>query len=419
MERNIDLKTSLQLLSEKVLPIFEAHVIQGGEHARDTVLVAITLHQLKEGVKDIPEFKDALELMRSDDSIMALQGKLVGDASSRGLVEDEQTCLFSFLQQLYLDTNNFDQATFETKYAAFEDFFYKEHLKFRETSSLYRFESTETEIVLADGVRIVRRQPDTQGHDYGNFGLGHDFLISPFEIELIADRTKLVGDDKDRFKSAITEQQRVGICFDNVVTSLRILKSSGIYRSEEIKTEPITFHPMSGTSVRQPLHKTVATGEKCSLDASDIDELNDIYKHVESEKNTRFIVATRRLSSGNERPGLEDKLIDYMIGLEALYLPDGNQELSFRLGLRTALVLETEAKKQKETFNFVKQAYNTRSSIVHGSKYKLDETIIERVEGMLRLSIKKWIEDEDVFATNVKKNGILTKEGNLDNLFFS
>ena len=141
---------------------------------------------------------------------------------------------------------------FETRYTAFENFFYAEHLKFRETSSLYRFKTTAPEIQLAGGVRIVRRQPGAQDLDHGNFGRRHDFLISPFEIEMMADRTKLVGDDEDRFNNAIAEQQRVGKCFNSVVTSLRILKSSGVYRSEEIKTELMTFHPMSGTSVRRP-----------------------------------------------------------------------------------------------------------------------------------------------------------------------
>ena len=419
MPRNSDLKASLQLLSEKVLPIFEAHVAKTGEYSRDLVMISITLHKLEDGVKDLKEFKESLKLMKGDKAITGIQGKLVGDASRRGIVQDEESCLLSFLKQLYLKSNEYSQETFETDYDSFEDFFYEDHLKFRESSPLYNFECSEAEVELTDGMRIIRRRPEAENAEHGMFRGEFDLRNSTFEIELISERPKLVGDVEDGLGQAIPEQTRIGACFDDVVASLRILKKSSVYRGEEIKTENITFHPMSGTSIRKPFHRTVATGEKCTLEISEIGALKRIFKFVEGANNTRFIVAQRRLSSGNERPDIEDKLIDYMIGLEALYLPDGNQELTFRLALRAALVLETDIEKKKDTFNFLKQAYNTRSSIVHGSKYKLDEESVERVEKILRSSIKKWIENEDTFSTNVKESGILKKEGNLDTLFFS
>ena len=70
--------------------------------------------------------------------------------------------------------------------------------------------------------------------------------------------------------------------------------------------------------------------------------------------------------------GAEDRLIDYMIAFEALYLNDtGAQErgeMRFRLALRVAQFLR-ELNQQKSLYREMRAAYNMRSSIVHGDVY--------------------------------------------------
>jgi Apea-like HEPN len=120
-----------------------------------------------------------------------------------------------------------------------------------------------------------------------------------------------------------------------------------------------------------------------------------------SKKSRHFLaIALRRFALAMSRPALDDKLIDLMICAEALFLPDGNAELTFRLAHRAALLLGDNPKHQKEIFDFFKAAYGKRSTIVHGNKsllndakdiVDLNETITQLSE-YLRKSILKMLE---------------------------
>ena len=181
----------------------------------------------------------------------------------------------------------------------------------------------------------------------------------------------------------------------------------------------MTFHPHGGTSTSIPFFEKTVIGEKCVIEEKEISELKTILEFLINEKDSQFIVAQRRLSLGRERKELEDRLIDYMIGLEALYLPDGNQELSFRLSLRMAFLLRTDPSDRKEMYSFAREMYKTRSNIVHGNKYDLNVGEISKLEELLRESVKLWIKDKNNFSTNKDPDsGKLKSEGKLDNLFF-
>lgn len=67
-----------------------------------------------------------------------------------------------------------------------------------------------------------------------------------------------------------------------------------------------------------------------------------------------------------ERYRFEDRLVDYWIALESLFLTDIEQELSFRAALRVANFLEHHRKHRKGVFDAVKTSYDLRSWIVHG-----------------------------------------------------
>jgi hypothetical protein len=108
-----------------------------------------------------------------------------------------------------------------------------------------------------------------------------------------------------------------------------------------------------------------------------------------------------------------------MIGLEALYLPDGNEELSFRLSLRAALLLDSDKIERKLKYYFIRKLYRTRSNIIHGNTYTLNQMEIAQLEEILRLSIKLWIKDKTHFSKNeFSQSGKLKSEGKLDTLFF-
>ncbi len=62
--------------------------------------------------------------------------------------------------------------------------------------------------------------------------------------------------------------------------------------------------------------------------------------------------------------------------------------------------------------------YRLRSKIVHGKKYDLTKDEIVRIEEILRNSLKIFLSDPTKFSFDqFGKNGELSKEGVLDNIF--
>lgn len=82
-------------------------------------------------------------------------------------------------------------------------------------------------------------------------------------------------------------------------------------------------------------------------------------------------ICERRFNAAMDRVSLDDAIVDHLVAAEALFLrdvgsPGDRGELSYRLSLRTASLLETQAAGRTELFSFMKAAYAARSYIAHG-----------------------------------------------------
>lgn len=83
----------------------------------------------------------------------------------------------------------------------------------------------------------------------------------------------------------------------------------------------------------------------------------------------------QRLVDGGGRERHEDAIVDYAIGLEVLLTAGITDELRYRFALRGATILGCSGGDKKELFQKLRDFYNVRSSIVHGShveKLRLD-----------------------------------------------
>ena len=90
--------------------------------------------------------------------------------------------------------------------------------------------------------------------------------------------------------------------------------------------------------------------------------------------------ALRYYNFAKERETNEDKLIDYMIVFEALYLKE-NIELEYRLSNRVAALLGEDEQKRREISSNIKDLYNLRSNLVHGSlfEYKIRQEEVDKI----------------------------------------
>ncbi len=403
MCNNKKLKESLQSLSKSAYLLFDEDLHLENDYQNDPLHINIALIKLESRIKELRDFNICVELMAQDKQIKALQGKLVGTYTGSSSVRDEATCLISFIKQLFFESKNYDQDIFDKKYFSFEELFYSDHLEFKDIVNLYNFSFNKTEIMLGHGLIIknaVKPVNERQYYTGVMYRPREIFSESSFVIERKYKRRKIVGGSTEKDEAIINlELSETGNLFDVVINSLRLLKPSAVYRDHEIKTESVTFHPLGGTIIRFPAFENTVVGEICNIESADTAVLCSIFDFIYNEKDNRFKVALRRLSLGMERKNPEDNLLDYMIGLETLYLPDGNAELSFRLSVRAAFLLSL-SEDRKTTFDFLRKMYTVRSNIIHGSGYDLKTNDVKKLEGFLRESIKLWIKNKNSFSTN-------------------
>lgn len=116
----------------------------------------------------------------------------------------------------------------------------------------------------------------------------------------------------------------------------------------------------------------------------------------EWNKDNRYIeIAIRYFNFAKERDSNEDKIVDFVIALEALYLNGDHGEFTYKLAHHAASMLGSTFDRRRVAFERVKAAYNLRSQIVHGGsdpkKRKITNEDVEKVDNYVRISIVKYL----------------------------
>jgi hypothetical protein len=260
--------------------------------------------------------------------------------------------------------------------------------KYVRRSPLKRFDmDTERFDISADVT--IRRILDSERNDWqdedGPFrfrDLDADFLI---EQRFEADTAVIAA------QSPIDE--------DDIVSILRALKDEGI-------AMPLTEQrnvSMASSGWHYP--KYVVTGNYetdafFTLDKATRARLSSLFSQLTALKsNARFNLALRRWSIGHDRPDSADKLVDWWIALEALFgTSDSTDQLSQSLAFRISAFIGTSGTYGRE-FTAAKEAYGTRSKIVHGVPRSVPPEEPGRTRDILRRSLLKMLDRASVPST--------------------
>jgi len=132
------------------------------------------------------------------------------------------------------------------------------------------------------------------------------------------------------------------------------------------------------------------------LQQTDVPIVNDLLMNLlelnDKSEPDNLRIALRRFNSAYHG-NIEDRLVDHIIALEFLYLGH-EQELKYRLALRTAYLLGKNESERKVIFNKMRKAYSMRSDIVHGNR-QVDRVVLEDIvtetEEYLRRSIRRFL----------------------------
>ena len=104
-----------------------------------------------------------------------------------------------------------------------------------------------------------------------------------------------------------------------------------------------------------------------------------------------------RFSSSYERRELEDRLIDLVIALEALFSDGDSGGVAFKIATGCAGWLYPPGEHRCSLFRFVKYVYGLRSDVVHGRKGRGKEPTTEdldRLECVVRASVMKFLDHQ-------------------------
>ncbi|MDP8965798.1 MAG: HEPN domain-containing protein [Cyanobacteriota bacterium] len=158
--------------------------------------------------------------------------------------------------------------------------------------------------------------------------------------------------------------------FDEVITALRLLKEGRVERQDTYmrpeypgQLAVVNTH-MGKINQRFPISQTYALSE------TDMPALIEILTAIKSGRiPVRLQTAVDRVNFAAERDRADDRLLDLLIAMEALF-GDSQGAIGYKIGLRCAVFVENDYEKRSRITQLINDAYSRRSALVHGGKSK-------------------------------------------------
>lgn len=131
---------------------------------------------------------------------------------------------------------------------------------------------------------------------------------------------------------------------------------------------PVLGGRYSHFSIQRPLQPEVSTRKQLTEDQIQRAAcFIDSFSQTAGSMHDRIQIALERFSSAIQRPSLVDQAIDLGIAIEALLLPDmpDSGEFSFRIRMRAARLLGSNASDRLKIYKLFNHLYTLRSKAVH------------------------------------------------------
>jgi hypothetical protein len=193
----------------------------------------------------------------------------------------------------------------------------------------------------------------------------------------------------------------------------KILLAMRLYKKEEVFCKVIWFRGNPETDTRltfldAPIPETTTLNlSQYSLEIKNIANLRklaDKVNLIDFDKRPTLRIACERFSRSYEEHREDEKIIDFMIAFEALFMK-GKEKVNGGgqfIGLGCSMLLGNDDEEREEISQFLANAYKIRNDIVHGRQfvtssikvgnkvYEIND-FISKLMGYLRESIKKLI----------------------------
>jgi hypothetical protein len=191
--------------------------------------------------------------------------------------------------------------------------------------------------------------------------------------------------------------------FDDVISSLRLFKRGHVaYEFIEPRIAQQKVDVMSGAELHDGSGEGLGFGVMPYEISADLSKFLGFWKTFSRAEHPAYLKqAIKRLNIGLEESDLEDRLLDYIAGLEAVFLRD-DRELGYKLKMRAAAFLGKGGSK-KVVADKIGEAYEVRGAISHGTDWrgrisegteKALNRLDDVIETYLRYSIRGCLELE-------------------------
>lgn len=193
----------------------------------------------------------------------------------------------------------------------------------------------------------------------------------------------------------------------------------GIFAPEE--------HPVGASELRRsheegpyPVYYRPGFGGYFVIEEDEVDSIVDFVNDLKNVPTDSFAVALNRFHLYFDRDLIQDRAIDLMVALESMFADEDPEAIAYKIALRAACLIESDAQKRGDLFDFLKKAYRSRSSIVHGRDkdswlqdrtYIPTQTNLDSLEEVVRKSLLTLLRSA--------QRGLILKPSDLDDhLFF-
>jgi len=138
--------------------------------------------------------------------------------------------------------------------------------------------------------------------------------------------------------------------------------------------------------------------EKYVIDNGEIELLEKHFREYDIFSTSKFDLAVSNFNKSYSQHFLTNIFLDTMFVLENLFLRNTSQELKYKLSMRMAYTLgDNDKTKREDIFTFIKDCYDIRSKIVHGSKIpELDMKRIFKLRQLTKDSLKIFFKKRDL-----------------------
>lgn len=359
-------------------------------------------------IKELPQFEVFKTNLIADEKINKQINHLVGTRNFQFRIDLDRIIEIILTKMLEQSNLEFEER-FNSVYKEFEDFFYSDKLTYIVFSPLQHFDCQINEFKLNERLSIRKITDEEKNQLWKMLKFSHiptiDIHFLHYGIFDVCQPDKIIIEDGSvsKLDEKISETQLMKDSIRRLISALRLFKK-GSFGTNLIQFTPVGNPFGFGFSTSEIGYKSFL-GPTYILCKEEIEIFLNFWNDIKQvvQITPKFLsIAIQRFDFGIERVRIEDKLIDYMISFESLFLKEDEKlELKYKLANRVAILFGKDGNEARKIFNFINKAYILRSKIVHGTDIKnvirigsqnitLNDFVIQ-LEDHLRESIKYFI----------------------------